>query len=219
MHLPYPSRKSSNPAPFIPARSSTTTSFSRRFALPRRYRQHALAIGAFLLIALIWLLTRSGGNGATARRGGAVGMANHVPAGKPPAVLVTVLDEKKFGAKYVELVKENRKLYAERHGTCDLGAKEGRTVGCETEEELLIKHRLRNFLPPSRRLRPPPRALLLDQSRRDAPRPLAIPRRYILLVRGRRHVHHEPAAVHREGRNGCRQTRGVHARRPPGRAA
>lgn len=44
-------------------------------------------------------------------------MANHVPAGRPPAVLVTVLDENKFGARYMELIKENRQLYAKRHGT------------------------------------------------------------------------------------------------------
>ncbi|KAJ4414290.1 putative alpha-1,6-mannosyltransferase mnn11 [Gnomoniopsis sp. IMI 355080] len=116
MHLPYPPRKSSNPAPFIPARASSAP-FSRRFALPRRYRQHALAIGTCFMIALIWLLTRGGGgSSASVHRGGTLGMANHVPAGRPPAVLVTVLDEHKFGAKYMELVKENRKLYADRHG-------------------------------------------------------------------------------------------------------
>lgn len=43
-------------------------------------------------------------------------MANHVPMGKPPAVVVTVLDETKFGTKYTELLVENRKHYAEKHG-------------------------------------------------------------------------------------------------------
>lgn len=47
-------------------------------------------------------------------------MANHVPSGKPPAVIVTVLDEGRFGARYTELVKENRRLYAEKHGMFDL---------------------------------------------------------------------------------------------------
>ncbi|CAN8103603.1 unnamed protein product [Discula destructiva] len=130
MHLPYPSprRKPSDPTPFLPAaRSSSSTSSStnafapirRRLAIPRRYRQHALAIGTLFAIALVWLLTRSssGASSRSSRRGGGpVGMANHVPAGTPPAVIVTVLDEKRFGAKYTELLKENRRLYAEKHG-------------------------------------------------------------------------------------------------------
>lgn len=41
----------------------------------------------------------------------------HVPSGKPPAVIVTVFDEGRFGSRYTELVKENRKLYADKHGT------------------------------------------------------------------------------------------------------
>jgi hypothetical protein len=44
-------------------------------------------------------------------------MANHVPAGKPPTVVVTVIDPARFGTRYTELVKENRKLYADKHGT------------------------------------------------------------------------------------------------------
>lgn len=124
MHLPYPSprRKSSNPSPFLPASSSAVAPFGQRFTLPRRYRQHAIAIGTLFLLALLWLLTHGGSSSRGARRGGgggsgaAVGMANHVPTGKPPAVIVTVLDEKRFGAKYTELLKENRRLYAEKHG-------------------------------------------------------------------------------------------------------
>lgn len=50
-----------------------------------------------------------------------MGMANHVPAGKPPTVVVTVVDEGRFGARYTELVKENRRLYANKHGTCTYG--------------------------------------------------------------------------------------------------
>lgn len=54
-------------------------------------------------------------------------MANHVPSGKPPAVIVTVLDEGRFGARYTELVKENRRLYAEKHGmlNLDIGRRSG----------------------------------------------------------------------------------------------
>lgn len=68
-----------------------------------------------MLVGLIWLLTR-GGSSQYRTRGGSSGMANHVPSGKPPAVIVTVLDEGRFGARYTELVKENRRLYAEKHG-------------------------------------------------------------------------------------------------------
>lgn len=115
MHLPYPSRKPSNPTPFLPRGSKTSGLFPRGFTLPRRYRNQAVAIAGLFVIALIWLLARGGGSRAS--RGGSVGTANHVPSGRPPAVIVTVLDEGRFGAKYTELVKENRKLYAEKHGT------------------------------------------------------------------------------------------------------
>ena len=30
---------------------------------------------------------------------------------------MTVLDEERFGSKYTELLKENRRLYADKHGT------------------------------------------------------------------------------------------------------
>lgn len=53
-------------------------------------------------------------------------MANHVPSGRPPAVIVTVLDEGRFGPKYMELIKENRKLYAEKYGTFRSGTYEGK---------------------------------------------------------------------------------------------
>jgi hypothetical protein len=57
-------------------------------------------------------------------------MANHVPSGKPPAVIVTVLDEGRFGARYTDLVKENRRLYAEKHGMLrsDVARSSGRRV-------------------------------------------------------------------------------------------
>lgn len=59
-------------------------------------------------------------------------MANHVPSGKPPAVIVTVLDEGRFGARYMELVKENRRLYAEKHGMLrfDIGRLGGGRAWC-----------------------------------------------------------------------------------------
>lgn len=114
MHLPYPKRKSSNAQPFLP-RGSNPSRYGVGFSIPRRYRSQAFAIAALVLIGLIWLLTR-GGSSQNSSRGGSSGMANHVPSGKPPAVIVTVLDEGRFGARYTELVKENRRLYAEKHG-------------------------------------------------------------------------------------------------------
>lgn len=68
-----------------------------------------------MFIGFIWLLTR-GGSSQHSTRGGSTGMANHVPSGKPPAVVVTVLDEGRFGVRYTDLIKENRRLYAEKHG-------------------------------------------------------------------------------------------------------
>lgn len=119
MHLPYPKRKSSNAQPFLP-RGSNPSRYGVGFSIPRRYRSQALAVATLVLIGLIWLLTR-GGSSQHSSRGGSAGMANHVPSGKPPAVIVTVLDEGRFGSRYTELVKENRRLYAEKHGMLSLG--------------------------------------------------------------------------------------------------
>ncbi|PSR90507.1 galactosyl transferase GMA12/MNN10 family-domain-containing protein [Coniella lustricola] len=117
MHLPYPARKDSNPALFQPRSSNSRGSgmpFSKGLTLPRRYRQHGIVLIVFVLVALVWILTHGSGSGS--RHGGPVGTANHVPSGTPPAVIVTVLDENRFGAKYTALLKENRKLYAEKYG-------------------------------------------------------------------------------------------------------
>lgn len=136
MHLPYPSarRKTSNPSPLLPA-SSAIAPFSRRFALPRRYRHPALAIGTFVTIALLWLLLHGSSSRSGARTGGPVGMANHLPTGNPPAVIVTVLDEARFGAKYTELLKENRRLYAEKHGMLRLSTPTRLEASARGEEE------------------------------------------------------------------------------------
>ncbi|KAJ0124944.1 hypothetical protein J7T55_006287 [Diaporthe amygdali] len=114
MHLPYPKRKSSNAQPFLP-RGSSSSRYGLGFSIPRRYRSQAFAGAALFLIGLIWLLTRSGSS-QHGGRSGSIGMANHVPSGKPPTVIVTVVDEKRFGERYTDLVKENRRLYAEKHG-------------------------------------------------------------------------------------------------------
>ena len=114
MHLPYPKRKSSNAQPFLP-RGSNPSRYGVGFSIPRRYRSQAFAVATLVLIGLIWLLTR-GGSSQHGTKSGRIGMTNHSPSGKPPAVIVTVLDEGRFGARYTDLVKENRRLYAEKHG-------------------------------------------------------------------------------------------------------
>lgn len=127
MHLPYPKRKSSNPAPFLPRGTGSaysTPSLSphvRGFSIPRRYRQQAAAAAALVLLVLVWIFARGAGGGSSQESRGGAGagrvVAEHVPSGKPPTVVVTVLDAARFGDKYTALVKENRRLYADKHGT------------------------------------------------------------------------------------------------------
>jgi mannan polymerase II complex MNN11 subunit len=106
MHFAYPPRKSSTPPKFVP-RSST------RIPILRRSRAKLIAVAGLAFIALIYLLTRTGG-----RRHG---LARHPPSGKPPVVIVTVIDEShNYPPEYLESVRENRIQYAEKHGTTSL---------------------------------------------------------------------------------------------------
>ena len=102
MHFAYPPRKSSNPPPFRPR--------SSRLPLLRRGR---LRTGLILLgVALLglFLLTRGGGGSG----GGTY--HEHLPSGSPPVVIVTVYEPKLHSAEYIKSLKENRELYAKRHG-------------------------------------------------------------------------------------------------------
>ncbi|KAK1782916.1 galactosyl transferase GMA12/MNN10 family-domain-containing protein [Copromyces sp. CBS 386.78] len=101
MHFAYPPRKSSNPPPFRPRTSALPTIRSRRL------KTIALAFLAFL--TLVWLFQRGG-----SRRHAPP--AYHKPSGNPPAVIVTVFNEGKYGKGYLDTVKENRLKYAEKHG-------------------------------------------------------------------------------------------------------
>ncbi|KAK0706414.1 galactosyl transferase GMA12/MNN10 family-domain-containing protein [Lasiosphaeria miniovina] len=100
MHFAYPPRKTSNPPLYLP-RSSNLPRF-------RRSRLQLIALAGLALITFIYLVTwASHGHGA---------YSQHRPSGKPPVVLVTVLDEVKYSKAYIDAVKENRIQYAERHG-------------------------------------------------------------------------------------------------------
>ncbi|KAL2257264.1 hypothetical protein VTK26DRAFT_413 [Humicola hyalothermophila] len=115
MHFALPPRRTSNPAPYLPRSSRHRPSLLSRLLLRglRRTRTKLVALAGLAFIALVYFLTRSGSGGDTS--GGGV-FGGRVPSGKPPVVLVTVLDEKRYSREYLETVKENRRGYAERHG-------------------------------------------------------------------------------------------------------
>lgn len=102
MHLAFPSRKSSNP-PQYPLRYP-------RFPTLRRSRAKTIGIGIVATVVFIWVFARivSSGDG--------------IPAGTPPVVIVTVVDEENYPAAYIKSVKENRIEYAKRHGKGILSA-------------------------------------------------------------------------------------------------
>jgi hypothetical protein len=96
MQFPYP-RKSSNPAAYKPTRAAP---FGKR----RHLQSLALYIvgGFTLVLFLLWLL---GGSSSTVK----------IPPGTPEVVIVTTVD-KSMSAGHREMIMENRKDYAQRHG-------------------------------------------------------------------------------------------------------
>lgn len=96
MHLALPSRKSSNPSPYV--------NRSGRFPMLRRSRVQAIALGACAVGVVIFILSQILGGG------------DSIPSGTPPVVIVTVLDHEKYGKEYIENVRENRIQYAAKHG-------------------------------------------------------------------------------------------------------
>lgn len=99
MHFAYPPRKSSNPPPYL-----------RAAKLPglRRSRLKVIAAAGFAFLVLIYLLTRPTRHGP---------YKSYVPTGNPPVVIVSAFDEMKYDKPYVDMMKENRRQYAEKHGT------------------------------------------------------------------------------------------------------
>lgn len=103
MHFALPPRKTSQPPPYL----------SRASRLPglRRSRLKLIALAGLAFLTLLYLATRpssSSGNASPTKR---------APRGTPPVVLVTVLDQSKYSGAYLEMVRENRIKYAEKHGT------------------------------------------------------------------------------------------------------
>jgi mannan polymerase II complex MNN11 subunit len=101
MHFAYLPRKNSNPPPFV-ARSSKIPSL-------RRARLKTVAIACLVFIAIIYLFVRSTGRHTTPTK--------TAPSGKPPVVIVTVLEEGKLSKGYIDNIRENRVQYAEKHGS------------------------------------------------------------------------------------------------------
>ena len=75
----------------------------------RRSRLKIIALVGVAFLGLVFLLSRSSGGKSKPPKA-------HVPSGRIPAVIVTILDETNYDKPYLDLVKENRKLYAEKHG-------------------------------------------------------------------------------------------------------
>ncbi|PTB63024.1 glycosyltransferase family 34 protein [Trichoderma citrinoviride] len=99
MHFAYPSRKSSNPPPFRPR--------STRLPGLRRSRIKTIGIVLFLVLATLWLFS----NPRVPRPD-----PERVPSGRPPVVLVTVIDPTQYPNAYLKTIKENREQYAAKHG-------------------------------------------------------------------------------------------------------
>jgi mannan polymerase II complex MNN11 subunit len=103
MHFALPPRKTSQPPPYLPRTS--------RLPGLRRSRVKLIALAGLAFLTLLYLLTRSSSSSS-----GHAASAKRAPRGTPPVVMVTVLDHSKYNMQYLEMVKENRIKYAEKHG-------------------------------------------------------------------------------------------------------
>ncbi len=65
-----------------------------------------IALFGLGILALIWLFSS----------GGSKRIAQRKISGKPPVVVVTVLDEKSDNSEYIKNIRDNRLQYAEKHG-------------------------------------------------------------------------------------------------------
>ncbi|KAF2154205.1 glycosyltransferase family 34 protein [Myriangium duriaei CBS 260.36] len=102
MHFALPPRKTSQPPPY--ARSS------RSFSLRNLGRLQSLALAAIGAVGFLWLLIHM-----LAGSGGSRSGKNYIPAGTAKAVVVTVFEESD-SPTWKEMIMENRRDYASRHG-------------------------------------------------------------------------------------------------------
>ncbi|KAK7429051.1 putative alpha-1,6-mannosyltransferase mnn11 [Neonectria magnoliae] len=99
MHFAYPPRKNSNPPPFRPR--------SSKLPLLRPSRLRTIFLLVVAIAGVFWFF--SGPKKDAPYR-------EHVPSGKPPVVILTVIDPTKYSDSYLKTVRENREQYAKRHG-------------------------------------------------------------------------------------------------------
>lgn len=166
MHFAYPPRKSSNPPPFRP-RTSKLPHLRRS-----RLKTLFLVLGAFVLG--LYLLSGSSSPGP---------YHEHVPSGSPPVVIVTVLDATRYHAGYLNTVKENRELYARKHG--------GHIQASSwPQSRELIPFRLRGHDSPLLRLRHSRRSPFMGQGPGHAPCADQIPRLHLCVVPRPTRIHH-----------------------------
>ncbi|KAF4976164.1 hypothetical protein FZEAL_7142 [Fusarium zealandicum] len=99
MHFAYPPRKNSDPPPFRPR--------SAKLPFPRRNRKRVFTLLFLAVVGILWILLRSTGQ---------TPYHEHVPTGKPPVVILTVLDNRQYSTAYLDSIRENREQYAARHG-------------------------------------------------------------------------------------------------------
>ncbi|KAK2748865.1 hypothetical protein FQN55_004007 [Onygenales sp. PD_40] len=100
MQFALPPRKPSHSPPY--GRSSHHSSSARRRQLK------AVAVLGLVAVTFFFLVSRIFSSGSASGEVVANGQAN--------IVIVTVLDEEKFGDKYIQRIKQNREDYAQRHG-------------------------------------------------------------------------------------------------------
>lgn len=98
MQFAVPPRKSPHPLPG--ARSS-------RIPLHRRKQLKTVAIFAFVLLFLFYLLSHVSSSSSSSMV---------VPAGTAGVVIVTLLDREHFSESYINKIVANREDYANRHG-------------------------------------------------------------------------------------------------------
>lgn len=97
MHYAFPPRKDSSKPPYA-LRSRSASSTQRRLQLI------GTITAALFTVYLLWSYLLASGSSI------------RIPAGTPPVVVVTVLDEEHLPPNYIKKIKANREDYALRHG-------------------------------------------------------------------------------------------------------